>query len=173
MTVACGIPKTTSKLEIITQKATELGAFQIVFFDAKRSVSRWNQKKRVKKISHLQKIANSASEQSHRNVQPKVLYGGSLSQLLANFTADQKVVAWEESAKQGEKSRLVQVMSKLQSGQSLLAIFGPEGGLTSDEVETMGQTGVTAVGLGPRILRTETAPLYFLAAVSALSELGS
>ena len=81
------------------------------------------------------------------------------------------MVAWEESAKQGETSALSQHFQNLKTGDSILAIFGPEGGLTSDEVSQMNSTGVVSVGLGPRILRTETAPLYFMAAISYATEL--
>lgn len=171
VTLACGIPKTATKLDLIVQKGTELGADQIIFFDAQRSISKWKANKRAKKIGRLQKIANAASEQSHRNLQPVVAYGGSLANLLADYPATARVVAWEESAKQGEASQLVQTVNSLRPGDSLLAIFGPEGGLTKGEVATMESAGVKAVGLGPRILRTETAPLYLLAAVSALVEL--
>ena len=53
----------------------------------------------------------------------------------------------------------------------MLAIFGPEGGLTEDEITQMQAAGVVPVGLGPRILRTETAPLYLLSAISFATEL--
>lgn len=171
VTIACGIPKTANKLDLIVQKSTELGVKRIVFFEASRSISHWNAKKQAKKISRLQKIANSASEQSHRNYQPTVEYGGTLKQLLAEHQETQKLVAWEESAKEGEKSQLAKTVEALQRGDSLLAIFGPEGGITSQEIDLMKEADVVPVGLGPRILRTETAPLYFLAAVSTLTEL--
>lgn len=171
VTIVCGIPKTANKLDLIVQKATELGVNQIVFFQAQRSISRWNTKKQVKKIDRLQKIANAASEQSHRNFQPTIKYGGTLKHLLSEHHEDQKVVAWEESAKQGEKSQLVKAVNALQDGNSILAVFGPEGGITKQEIDLMKKADFVSVGLGPRILRTETAPLYFLAAVSTLTEL--
>ena len=91
--------------------------------------------------------------------------------MLANYPADVRIVAWEESAKEGESSQLVKQFERLQAGQSCLGIFGPEGGLTPDEVDQMQAAGVVAAGLGPRILRAETAPLYFLAALSTELEL--
>ena len=66
---------------------------------------------------------------------------------------------------------MTQSLTSLQAGQRILALFGPEGGLTSQEVAAMTAAGFQAVGLGPRILRTETAPLYFLAATSYQLEL--
>lgn len=169
--LACGVPKTKEKPELIVQKATELGASKIVFFKSARSISHWNGKKVDRKLARLQKIAESAAEQSHRNRIPAVEYCASLKQLLRDYPATVRVVAWEESAKQGEVSALNQQFSGLQAGDSIMAVFGPEGGLTADEVEAMQTAGVTAVGLGPRILRTETAPLYFMAALSYAVEL--
>ena len=171
--IACGIPKTKEKPELIVQKATELGVNEVIFFDSARSISHWQGKKRDRKLARLQKIANSAAEQSHRNIQPVIAYCPSLTELLAQHPATQRLVAWEESAKQGETSALVKTLRQAKPGDSLLAVFGPEGGLTSAEVATMADEGVIAVGLGPRILRTETAPLYFLSAVSVITELSS
>lgn len=171
VTLACGLPKTKGKPEMIVQKATELGASQIVFFESQRSVSHWTNGKEVKKIDRLQKIANAAAEQSHRIVQPKVTYVKNLVELIKQNTYDLKVVAWEESAKQGETTALVKTLQKAQAGQSLLAVFGPEGGLTSQEIDQLAQFQVEPVGLGPRILRMETAPLYLMSAISYQMEL--
>lgn len=171
VTLACGLPKTKGKPELIVQKATELGADRIAFFAAQWSISQWRGNKVEKKLMHLQNIAHAAAEQSHRTKIPEVLYYDSLDKMLEKEPADQRIVAWEESAKQGEHAQLVQTLNTLQKGQSLLAIFGPEGGLSEDEVTRMQKQGVKAAGLGPRILRTETAPLYFLACVSYQLEL--
>ncbi|KRM35318.1 16S rRNA (uracil(1498)-N(3))-methyltransferase [Limosilactobacillus pontis] len=173
VTLVCGLPKTKEKPELIVQKATELGADRIVFFESARSISHWAKNKQAKKLARLQKIADGAAEQSHRNRQPQVAYYPDLESALAANPADQRVVAWEESAKQGETSALHRLLVGMTTGQSLLAVFGPEGGLTGQEVERMQEVGVVPVGLGPRILRTETAPLYFMAAVSYASELAT
>lgn len=171
VTIACGLPKTKEKPQLIVQKGTELGADRIVFFDCQRSVSHWNPQRRGKKLTRLQKIADNAAEQSHRTVQPEICYRDSWQEVATDFAADVSLVAWEESAKEGEVSRLAMTLSGLNTQQSVLAFFGPEGGLTSEEVAAMKTAGVVAVGLGPRILRTETAPLYFLSAVSYQTEL--
>lgn len=171
VTIACGVPKTKEKPQLIVQKGTELGADRIVFFDCQRAVSHWSASRRVKKVARLQKIANGAAEQSHRVVQPQVEYRDSWQEVLRDFASDVAIVAWEESAKQGEVSCLKKALTELKKGQHLLAFFGPEGGLTEQEVDQMTAQGVQAVGLGPRILRTETAPLYLLSAVSYQTEL--
>ena len=169
--LACGLPKTKEKPELIVQKGTELGANKIVFFEAERSISHWNSQKQKRKIERLQKIADSAAEQSHRNIRPQIAYCSSLKQLLDEYPATVRLVAWEESAKDGETSMLHRELHQLNNGDSVIAIFGPEGGLTSNEVNIMEENGVIPVGLGPRILRTETAPLYFLSTVSFVTEL--
>ena len=153
------------------QKSTELGADKIIFFEAARSISHWQGNKQKRKIERLQKIAESAAEQSHRNKIPLVEYCKSLDDLISDYPATKRVVAWEESAKQGETSALAHQFNGLQAGDSMLAIFGPEGGLTETEITKMNNAGIEAVGLGPRILRTETAPLYFMAAISYAMEL--
>ena len=79
-------------------------------------------------------------------------------------TAEAKLVAYEESAKQGEHGALI-------SALSLCVVFGPEGGLAPEELSVLTGQGFIAAGLGPRILRAETAPLYLLSAVSVLTEL--
>ncbi|USS92781.1 16S rRNA (uracil(1498)-N(3))-methyltransferase [Fructilactobacillus ixorae] len=170
VTIACGLPK-SGKAELIVQKATELGAQTIIFVPTDWSVAKWSQKA-TKKIARLQKIARSAAEQSHRNVIPEVRYYENLTALqTVAADADQRVIAYEEAAKQGETSRLVQLGTQLHPGDRVIALFGPEGGLRLEEVQDLQATGFQVVGLGPRILRTESAPLYFLSAISVLSEL--
>lgn len=171
VTIACGVPKTKDKPEIIVQKGTELGADHFIFFESERSISRWMGKKQQKKIDRLQKIAQGAAEQSHRNRIPDVRYVSTLSQLLDQSDADRQVVAWEESAKQGETSKLAQLLHQTHPHEKWLAIFGPEGGLSESEVRQMTDHNVIPVGLGPRILRAETAPLYFMSAISYAIEL--
>lgn len=169
--IASGLPK-GDKLEYIVQKGTELGATQFIPFIAARSVVKWDPKKASKKIERLQKIAKEAAEQSHRSVLPAVQNPMSVAQFIhyaASF--DYKVVAFEEEAKRGETAKLAKVLTTVKPGQSILFAFGPEGGLTVEEVNKLIDSGFIACGLGPRILRTETAPLYALAAVSYQVEL--
>ena len=81
------------------------------------------------------------------------------------------MIAYEQEAKQNEKSVLSRTLQNIEVGSSVLVVFGPEGGLTTSEVDTLSNAGFVACGLGPRILRTETAPLYLLSAVSYQLEL--
>lgn len=166
ITIASGLPK-GDKLELIIQKSTELGAHKFVPFKAERSVVKWDEKKVVKKVERLQKIAQEAAEQSHRTVIPQVQYAASLKDLITmHADYDYVIVAYEESAREGEDSTLFHLFQTIQPGQSVLCIFGPEGGISEKELQLMQQINTKLAGLGPRILRTETAPLYVLSAAS-------
>ncbi|MGT2770399.1 16S rRNA (uracil(1498)-N(3))-methyltransferase [Streptococcus intermedius] len=171
VTIASGFPK-GDKLEFITQKVTELGASAIWAFPADWSVAKWDGKKLAKKSEKLEKIAQGAAEQSKRNLIPEVeLFDKKADFLAALADFDRIIVAYEESAKEGESATLLQTVKGLAKGDKLLFIFGPEGGLSPDEIVAFCQAGAVSAGLGPRILRAETAPLYALSAVSVLTEL--
>lgn len=170
ITIASGFPK-GEKLELIIQKGTELGACHFLAFPGESSVAKWDAKKQLKKQQRLNKIAQEAAEQSHRQVLPKVRFI-SEKELIASFTEyDAVLIAYEESAKQGEQAQLVQTLQQLTTSQKLLVVFGPEGGLTPNEIEKFQLAGGKLCGLGPRILRTETAPFYLLSAASFYYEL--
>lgn len=171
VSIASGLPK-GDKLELILQKGTELGAFEFVPFAAARSVVKWDEKKSSKKMERWQKICKEAAEQSHRNYVPQVESPCSFKQLLdRSVDYTHKIVAYEEEAKIGEKSVLNSVFNTMQAGDSLFIVFGPEGGLSEGEIIKLKEAGFRICGLGPRILRTETAPLYALSAVSYHFEL--
>ncbi|ALF28350.1 16S rRNA methyltransferase [Streptococcus intermedius] len=171
VTIASGFPK-GDKLEFITQKATELGVSAIWAFPADWSVAKWDGKKLAKKSEKLEKIAQGAAEQSKRNLIPEVELFDKKADFLAQLGQfNTIVVAYEEAAKEGETAALVRVLSGLAAGAKVLFIFGPEGGLSPDEIVAFRQAGAVSAGLGPRILRAETAPLYALSAVSVLTEL--
>ncbi|WP_246940493.1 16S rRNA (uracil(1498)-N(3))-methyltransferase [Bacillus pinisoli] len=171
VTIASGLPK-GDKLELIIQKATELGAFKFVPFNAARSIVKWDEKKGDKKVERWQKIAKEAAEQSHRNIVPTISKPSSIEELIKiSERYDVKVVAFEEEAKQGEQTQFAKMMNEMQPGSSLITVYGPEGGLTDKEVNQLKQHGFISCGLGPRILRAETAPLYVLSAISYHFEL--
>ena len=173
VTIASGFPK-GDKLEFITQKVTELGACAIWAFPADWSVAKWDGKKLAKKSEKLEKIAQGAAEQSKRNLIPEIrLFNKKADFLAALADFDRIIVAYEESAKAGETAALVSALSGLAAGAKVLFIFGPEGGLSPDEIAAFDQAGAVSAGLGPRILRAETAPLYALTAVSVLLELSN
>lgn len=137
-----------------------------------RNVVKWTGDKANKKIERLQKIAEEASEQSHRLKVPRVTSVMTLKEL-ASYTSDfeQKLIAYEESAKVGESLQLVKSLQSLQENDRVIFVFGPEGGIEEQEVELLEESGYLPCSLGPRILRAETAPLYAIAAVSYQCEL--
>lgn len=171
VTIASGFPK-ADKLDLVTQKATELGATGIWAFPADWSVVKWDSKKLAKKAEKLEKVALGAAEQSKRNVVPEVMLFDKKADFLAQLSHfDYIFIAYEESAKLGEKAALAQALSQIKDGDKILFIFGPEGGISPKEIEICEVAGAIKVGLGPRIMRTETAPLYALSAISFALEL--
>ncbi|SHN11128.1 16S rRNA (uracil(1498)-N(3))-methyltransferase [Gracilibacillus kekensis] len=166
ITIVQGLPK-GDKWEFILQKGTELGASHFIPFQAERSVVKWEPKKVEKKLPRWQKIVKEASEQSHRTKIPTIDTVFSTRDLIeASNNYDWKFFAYEETTR-GEKSqKLHHFLSKISEGQSVLICVGPEGGFTENEAENFQEADFEAIRLGPRILRTETAPLYVLANLS-------
>lgn len=171
VSIVSGLPK-GDKLEWIIQKGAELGAFKFIPFIAARSVVKWDEKKGEKKLVRWNKIAKEAAEQSHRTMIPEVSSPISIKELIKLSEGyNVKLIAYEEEAREGESSVLTKSLQSMTKGQSILAVFGPEGGLTESEVALLKEHGFMTCGLGPRILRTETAPLYLLSTVSYHFEL--
>ena len=166
--IACGLPK-GDKLELIAQKATELGMHALLPFAAERSIVKWDDKKGKKNQERLQKIAQEAAEQSHRTHVPIVELPLSFKQLLQRFNNyDAIFIADEEDAKLEVRTSFKEKLQKLDANNSpkILCIFGPEGGISRQESEAMLAAGAQTMSLGPRILRAETAPFYALSAIS-------
>jgi 16S rRNA (uracil1498-N3)-methyltransferase len=149
------------KLEHVIQKATELGAYEIIAFPSSRCVSRPDDKSLKNKLERWQKIAASAAEQSGRGVIPKVLALKSYDEAIDRAAqADMPILFYENE--QATTLRMA-LDSKPFATASLLT--GPEGGLEPSEVEKASQAGLQVCTLGKRILRCETAPLCALSAV--------
>ncbi|MDQ0213930.1 16S rRNA (uracil1498-N3)-methyltransferase [Oikeobacillus pervagus] len=171
VTIASGLPK-GDKLELVIQKGTELGASRFIPFIADRSVVKWDKKKEKKKVERWGKIAKEAAEQCHRSQIPIIEPPMDLQRFIQISEHYQyKLFAYEEEAKQGESEQFYTTLSKIKKKESLLIVFGPEGGFSDREAEILKDCGFLPVGLGPRILRTETAPLYALSAISYHLEL--
>ncbi|WP_181350613.1 16S rRNA (uracil(1498)-N(3))-methyltransferase [Thalassobacillus sp. CUG 92003] len=155
------------KLDMVVQKGTELGADGFIPFQADRSIAKWDEKKAAKKVERLRKIAKEAGEQSGRTKMPEVEGLYTLQNVLASAEHfDKKVFAYEDEVRAKQHHALSAVFKETQAGESMMVVIGPEGGFSEREVEKMTQHGFQSVRLGRRILRTETAPLYFLSCVS-------
>lgn len=166
VTIVCGLAK-GEKHDLIVQKATELGVSAVIPFKAERSIVKWVDKKGAKRIERLQKIAKQAAEQCHRTVIPSIENPLTINELIAQAkNYDVLLFADEEDAKSGEPHRISDRVKSMSANQKVLVVFGPEGGLSRNEAEILSSAGFHPVALGPRILRTETAPLYFLSAIS-------
>ena len=131
-----------------------------------RSVVKLNDSKVEKKLSRWQKIIKEAAEQSYRLTIPNIKFKSNLKEIYGMISQyDYVLIAYEEQAKHGELSQFKQTIKQFKTQDRVLIIFGPEGGLSDSEISLFGDVS-TIVGLGPRILRAETAPLYALSAVS-------
>lgn len=166
VTICCGLPK-GDKLDLIIQKGTELGMYGIVPFQSERAVVKWEGSKADKKLERFRKIAKEAAEQSHRSHLPIVENVVNLKQLIEKSNAyDHVFFADEEHAKEEGRSSFAEHLKNVYKEQSLLVIFGPEGGISDKEREAFLNAHFVPIALGPRILRAETAPLYVLSAIS-------
>ena len=149
------------KLEHVIQKATELGAFEIVTFPSASCVSRPDEKSLKKKLERWQKIAASAAEQSGRGIVPQVIALNSYKDALKRASqADLSILFYEN-----ERARTLKMALLDSDFHTISLLTGPEGGLENKEVESAIDAGFEVCTLGKRILRCETAPLCALSAI--------
>ena len=160
VSIYMGFPK-SDKLEHVIQKATELGADDIVAFPAARSVSRPDEKSLKKKLERWQKIAASAAEQSGRGRVPQVFVLDSYAAALQRASKADKALMFYEN----EHATTLRMALENGSFKTVSMVTGPEGGLEEKEVQQAIDAGLQVCTLGRRILRCETAPLCALSAV--------
>ena len=155
-----GLPK-ADKMELIIQKAVELGAFCVIPVETKRCVVKLDAKKAEKKVARWQQIAESAAKQSKRMLIPEIHEVMTYKQALEFARQlDVKLIPYE-LAKGMKLTR--EIISEIEPGQSIGIFIGPEGGFEEEEVAKALEIGAHAITLGKRILRTETAGLTLLA----------
>ncbi len=160
VSIYMAFPK-ADKLEHVIQKATELGAAEIVAFPSARCVSKPDDKSLKKKLERWQKIAASAAEQSGRGVIPQVIVLGSYKEALARMTQTELAILLYEN----ERATTLKMALEAKPLTTVSILSGPEGGLEEREVDQAKDAGVQICTLGRRILRCETAPLCALSAV--------
>ena len=149
------------KLEHVIQKATELGAFEIIAFPSARCVSKPDDKSLQKKLERWQKIAASAAEQSGRGLVPQVIVLHSYMEALSRAKqADISILFYEN-----ERATTLRMALQEQQYDTVSLLTGPEGGLELKEVDLAMEAGLRVCTLGRRILRCETAPLCALSAI--------
>ncbi|NCA96059.1 MAG: 16S rRNA (uracil(1498)-N(3))-methyltransferase [Methanomicrobia archaeon] len=162
ITLYYGMPK-GEKLDMVIQKATELGVSKIVLLMSKRSIVRIEEKDKSRKLERYQKIAKEASEQSKRTVVPIIEAMGEFD-LIKQAQGAFRFIADEEVA--GVTSMLSAMISSIKPEHSIDILIGPEGGFDRSEVTLAQAHGFVPVSLGKRILRSETAVLYFMSILS-------
>ena len=160
VSIYMAFPK-ADKLEHVIQKATELGAYQIVAFPSARCVSKPDEKSLKKKLERWQKIAASAAEQSGRGRIPKVVTLASYADALSSARESDVAILFYEN----ERATTLRETLQEKPYSTVSFITGPEGGLEPSEVEQAIKAGLSVCTLGNRILRCETAPLCALSAV--------
>ena len=160
VTLYQALPK-QDKFDTVVQKAVELGVYRIVPMLSARCVSRPDEKAFAKKRQRWQKIADEAAKQSGRGILPQIGELEKFSEAIQEATAEEggKTLLFYEGG--GER-----ILNLLQDAPSSVAVLiGPEGGFEPDEVTLAQHAGAVCATLGPRILRTETAPIAALAAI--------
>ncbi len=155
-----GLPK-SDKMELIIQKAVELGVHEIIPVASKRAVVKLDEKKEEKKRTRWQAISESAAKQSKRMYVPEVKKVMSFSQAVEYAgQLDVVLVPYELAKGMGETREII---GQIKKGQSVGIFIGPEGGFEEAEVElAVKKANAKAITLGKRILRTETAGLTVL-----------
>lgn len=144
--------------ELAIQAATELGAWQIVPWQADRSVSRWDDAKIAKGVERWQSIVSEAAKQSLRAFEPKVCQPLTSKQLQATIAGYDAVLVLDPTAGRG-----IGQIEELKGNVAI--VVGPEGGISDAELASLESAGAVRIRLGSEILRTSTAGI---AAISAL-----
>lgn len=162
-----GLPK-ADKMELIIQKAVELGVYEIIPVASKRAVVKLDEKKAKSKVARWQGIAEAAAKQSKRAIIPRVNRIMSFREAI-DYAEDLDILLVPyELAEDMEHTR--QILGSIEKGKSLAVFIGPEGGIDESEIDALNSIGANVITLGKRILRTETAGLAVLSWLTYLLE---
>ena len=154
-----GLPK-ADKMELVIQKAVELGVYEVIPVSAKRCVVKLDEKKASAKVNRWQGIAEAAAKQSRRGVIPIVRNVMSMQEAIKyTQSMDVKIIPYELAE---DMQHTKDIIRSVKPGQSIAVFIGPEGGFEESEVQAALTAGIEPVTLGRRILRTETAGLTVL-----------
>lgn len=151
------------KMEFVLQKATELGAEEIVLLESERTIARVRLTERAFKLERYSRILKEACQQCKRTRIP-LLYQYIDIKEIDKVRADIKLVAYEEVA--GSTSKFHKQLERIKPGQRIAILIGPEGGFSKDEIDFLKSHGYKCVSLGRRILRAETASLNALSVIA-------
>lgn len=149
-----GLPK-ADKMELIIQKAVELGVYEVIPVACGRSVVKVDEKKAKSKLARWQGIAEAAAKQSKRAIIPEIRPVMSMKEAIAyGKDIDVKLIPYELAE---NMNKTKEIINGIESGQSIAVFIGPEGGFEEKEIADAMEQGVIPITLGKRILRTETA----------------
>lgn len=157
-----GLPK-ADKMELIIQKAVELGVYEIIPVSMKHSIVKLDEKKQVNKVNRWQAIAESAAKQSKRSIVPNVKHVMSFQEALdyaKNF--EYNLIPYEHADQMQETKKII---GSLKAKTSIGVFIGPEGGFDEMEIKNARKCNMRTITLGKRILRTETAGLTALSVI--------
>ena len=153
------------KVDLVLQKATELGVKRVALITSERTVVSYDNKDVGKKLLRFKKIMKEASEQSHRVIVPELLGIYDLKNLPKVAYSDLNYVAYEKDA-----SKVDEMFDGLTKGKSISILIGPEGGFSLREIDQLTKQAFIRTSLGKRILRAETAAIYALSVLGYLLE---
>jgi len=160
VSVLCGLPKGSDKLDYIIQKSVEAGASEICFFSSERCVAKLDTPE--KKLERWQRIAEEAAKQSGRGIIPEVRWLGAYVEALNLAYSKELAILMYET---GERERLDDVINGAKGAKTAAIITGPEGGFAPFEADLARKLGMHVCSMGERILRCETAPLVGITAI--------
>lgn len=159
VTLFQGLPK-KDKLELITQKAVELGAYEIVPIEMERSIVKLDNKKKDKRLARLNEISKSAAIQSGRGIIPRVENILSFKEAIKKAMELDFILVPYELSKDDKNTK--EVIKQINKDARIGIFIGPEGGFSLEEIKQLESIGGKKISLGKRILRTETAGLTTL-----------
>lgn len=155
-----GLPK-ADKMELIIQKAVELGVYSVIPVATRRSIVKLDDKKAAAKQNRWQGIAEAAAKQSKRKIIPKIEKVMSFAEALEIAKElEVRLIPYELAE---DMSHTKEIIERIREGQKIAIFIGPEGGFDDTEIALASEVGVEPITLGKRILRTETAGMTVLA----------
>jgi 16S rRNA (uracil1498-N3)-methyltransferase len=148
------------RMDLIVQKATELGIVELVPIAADHGVVKLDPIQGIRRVEHWQSVAISACEQCGRNRVPRMAPVVTLAKALEALPPEGARLLLDPDG--------TETLATVPVAGSATVLIGPEGGWSDNERRLCERAGISACRLGPRVLRTETAPLAVLAALQAL-----
>lgn len=151
------------KMEMIIQKAVELGVKAVIPVSTSRCIVKLDDKKAASKIKRWQAISESAAKQSKRGIIPEIMNVMSFKEAI-KYVSDfeTKLIPYENAKNMKETKKLI---SGIEKGTKVAIFIGPEGGFADSEIDLAFENGIMPISLGKRILRTETAGMTILSVI--------